>query len=73
MGKKASPRLARHGSRKEPGQVRVTTANGCFMAPRPTDAASGLLVINESCGRHTRLAAKLTSSRWVLSSDCDRR
>jgi hypothetical protein len=50
------------------GQVRVTTANGCFMAPRPTDAASGLLVINESCGRHTRLDAKLTSSRWVLSS-----
>jgi hypothetical protein len=35
--------------------VRVTTANGCFMAPRPTDTASGLLVIEGSCGRHTRL------------------
>ena len=69
---RASPRLARHGSQKEPGQVRVTTANGCFMTPRPTDTASGLLVIDGSCGRHTRLDAKLTSSRWVLSrlTDC---
>jgi len=38
-----SPRLARHGSAWSRVQVRVTTANGCFMAQRPTDAASGLL------------------------------
>jgi hypothetical protein len=48
--------------------VRVTTANGCFMASRPTDTASGLLVIEGSCGRHTRLGAKLTPSRRGLSS-----
>ena len=48
--------------------VRVTTANGCFMAPRPADTASGLLVIDGSCGRRTRLGQKLTPSGRPMSS-----
>ena len=32
-----SPRLARLGSERSRLLVRVTTANGCFMAPRPTE------------------------------------
>ena len=64
-----SPRLARHGTRWSRWQVRVTTANGCFMALRPTDTASGLLAMHRSCGRHTRLDAKLTLSRRVMSSE----